>query len=213
MVLTEPLLRDTLLGSGSALSPDLGAKMLSDYAIGKNAFKINNLYMLAVDLRKSEDVIGGLIEIGLDVSAPTLIITECVLVYIEKEFSERLCSAFSTHLTDAVWVTYDMINPNDAFGKVMQSNLRAAAFSVPGFTDYPSLQAQERRFKGDTGWAESKSISMLSAYNKLISSAEKQRIAGIEIFDEVEEWELLMAHYCLTLAVVGQRLASVLTLF
>ena len=212
MVLTEPLLRDTLLGGESALSPAVGGKLLSDYAVGTKAFKINNLYMLAVDLRKSSEVISGLTDIGLDVNAPTLIITECVLVYIEKEFSERLCRAFSSHLTDAAWVTYDMINPHDAFGKIMQSNLRAASFSVPGFTDFPTLHDQVRRFKEDSGWTDSKSISMLSAYNKLISPDDKQRIARIEIFDEIEEWELLMAHYCVTLAVVGERLASLLTL-
>ena len=39
---------------------------------------------------------------------------------------------------------------------------------------------------------------MLDFYNKIISSDERKRINSIEFLDEVEEWNLLMNHYCLT---------------
>jgi hypothetical protein len=42
---------------------------------------------------------------------------------------------------------------------------------------------------------------MKDAYNRHISSDERARIAKLEIFDEVEEWELMGDHYCVSWAV------------
>ena len=53
---------------------------------------------------------------------------------------------------------------------------------------------------------------MLSVYDDYISIEEKHRIARLEIFDEIEEWQMLMSHYTLTVAVKGNSLISVLPL-
>lgn len=37
---------------------------------------------------------------------------------------------------------------------------------------------------------------MNELWKSLISEDEKLRVAGLEMVDEVEEWELLAAHYC-----------------
>lgn len=44
---------------------------------------------------------------------------------------------------------------------------------------------------------------MLSIYNSLIPQSEKIRINRIEMLDEVEEWELLMSHYCVSMGIKG----------
>jgi hypothetical protein len=36
-----------------------------------------------------------------------------------------------------------------------------------------------------------------------IDQVEKDRVAKLEIFDEFEEWNLLMSHYCLVVAKRG----------
>ena len=51
---------------------------------------------------------------------------------------------------------------------------------------------------------------MLSVYNNWLSREDKHRIAKLEIFDEIEEWQMLMGHYSLTVAVKGTMLLSVL---
>ncbi len=43
-------------------------------------------------------------------------------------------------------------------------------------------------------------ITMLQAWERLISSEEKTRVSKLELFDELEEWNMLMSHYCLTTA-------------
>ena len=39
----------------------------------------------------------------------------------------------------------------------------------------------------------------------------KRRVYKLEIFDEMEEWNLLLSHYCLTVATRGSLLAAVHT--
>ena len=101
-----------------------------------------------------------------------------------------------------------MIGPDDAFGRTMTRNLQAARLNVPGFKDFPTLEHQERRFL-ENGWQAARSCTMLQAYANMISGDEKKRIAALEIFDEIEEWELIMSHYALTVAAKGSTLLDV----
>ena len=55
----------------------------------------------------------------------------------------------------------------------------------------------------DHGWEEAEAVSMLAAYDSVIPQELKVRVARLELFDEIEEWSLLMSHYCLTTAVKG----------
>ena len=50
---------------------------------------------------------------------------------------------------------------------------------------------------------------MLVAYKQLISLEERNRVNKLEMFDEIEEWELLMSHYSITVAVKGETLGNV----
>lgn len=47
------------------------------------------------------------------------------------------------------------------------------------------------------GWLFAKAIDFRHYWDTLVSPEEKERVSKLEIFDEVEEWNLLMAHYCL----------------
>ena len=45
------------------------------------------------------------------------------------------------------------------------------------------------------------SLALNNVYStKLNEEGERTRIEKLEMFDEFEEWELLLGHYCLTLA-------------
>ena len=80
---------------------------------------------------------------------------------------------------------------------------------MPGFVDFPTLESQIGRFLR-TGWSEARCINMLSVYDNYISIEERRRVARLEIFDEIEEWQMLMSHYSLTIAIKGAMLLSVL---
>lgn len=178
----------------------------------RSTFRFDNLHFIAEDLRDSEKVLDSLRLSGLDCACPTLIITECVLVYLQKEHSESLCKTLSAYLQDACWVSYDMVYPDDTFGKTMLRNITGGGFRIPGFTDYPTLNAQEGRFLNN-GWIRSIAVTMLTAYEGLVDPIERNRISRLEIFDEIEEWQLLMNHYALTIAVKGDILTEILSIF
>jgi tRNA wybutosine-synthesizing protein 4 len=197
--------KDSSISSSRNCSPSAKARALPYKVNG--GYKIGKLNLLSVDLRNADNLLAILIDAGLKLDVPTLVLTECVLVYIEKTDADKLCSSLGSALQDATWVTYDMINPYDAFGKVMANNLRSAGYKVPGFTEFYDLNLQMKRFLDYESWDTATSTKMLDVYEKLLSKEDKQRIAKLEIFDEIEEWGLLMSHYCLTIASKGQKLS------
>ena len=199
--------KESIISNSRNASPTAKARALPYRVNG--GYKIGKLNLLSVDLRNADDLLAILIEAGLKLDVPTLVLSECVLVYIEKKEADKLCSSLGSALKDAVWVTYDMISPYDAFGKVMANNLRSAGYKVPGFTEFHDLNLQMKRFLDCESWDLATSIKMLDAYEKLINKEEKQRISKLEIFDEIEEWSLLMSHYCLTIASKGQKLSAI----
>jgi hypothetical protein len=78
----------------------------------------------------------------------------------------------------------------------------AGGFKVPGFSQYPDLTSHSARFL-ESGCEVARACTMLSLYHSLVSPAEKIRINKIEMLDEVEEWEMLMAHYCVSIGIKG----------
>ncbi|CBN79666.1 conserved unknown protein [Ectocarpus siliculosus] len=74
---------------------------------------------------------------------------------------------------------------------------------LPGLEPYPSLLSQEERFK-KSGWDSANAIDMLQVFQELLDPAEVRRASKIEILDEIEEWELIMHHYCLVVAAKGE---------
>ncbi len=172
--------------------------------ISSSVCRIGPVSFISQDLRNAQSIVSDLLVAGLDVSQPTLVISECVLVYVNKEHVSELCSALGAFLQGpAAWLTYDMVHPQDLYGATMARNLKAMGFHIPGFADYPSLEAQRQRFL-ETGWSECGSSSMLRFYDTQVrdalSEAEQRRVAQIEVFDEFEEWNLLMGHYSLTVS-------------
>lgn len=98
-------------------------------------------------------------------------------------------------------ILYEPINPHDAFGKVMVSNLAARGIELQTLKKYGSLAAQKERLKsyGFGGGAEGGGGIGVADVNFLweeVNEEEKARVASLEMVDEVEEWRLLAGHYC-----------------
>ena len=143
----------------------------------------------------------------IEKALPTLIISECCLCYLAPAAADMVALYFTQHLfsssTPLGLVLYEPIEPNDAFGKVMVSNLAARGIVLQTLRKYGSLEAQAARMKaygfGGTGGADIKEL-----WKKGVDDQEKERVAGLEMVDEVEEWELLAGHYCVVWAWRGE---------
>ena len=130
---------------------------------------------------------------------PTLIISECCLCYLTPAAADTVALYFTQHLfpstTPLGLILYEPIRPNDPFGKVMVSNLAARGIVLQTLRKYGSLEAQAARMK-TYGFEGSGGSDVNELWNKAVDEKEKERVAGLEMVDEVEEWELLAGHYC-----------------
>ena len=144
----------------------------------------------------------------MDRTLPTLLITECLMIYMPGTDSQAVYNWVRDYFTgDLASVNYEMINPDDQFGRMMVSNLEERGCQLLGIHDCPTVEAQIARMQdvlGKSGTARVKTecLPMHRIYNlRLNGEGEKTRIERIEMFDEFEEWELLQSHYCICLAV------------
>ncbi|KAI7817479.1 S-adenosyl-L-methionine-dependent methyltransferase [Gamsiella multidivaricata] len=155
--------------------------------------------LLSGDLREFVDIIVPKLKAqGFDTSLPTLFLSECVLIYIQPHASDAIVDWVGKNLDASLFVVYEQINPIDAFGAMMLRNLKARQIELPGIHAYPSLKSQEERFLS-RGWLAAKAVSMNTLLDDLPED-EMKRISALEIFDEVEEWQLLAGHYCIAWA-------------
>lgn len=163
---------------------------------------VNLRYVLqAADLRDTAAFEAAARKV-LDPNVPTLFISEVVLVYMDPEDGDRLIEWVGRTFRAAEFVVFEQILPNDPFGKMMLKNISLRGCTLHSIEKYPTLAAQEKRYK-DRGFSYVDSIDMNRVYTGLTAGdrALSNYISRLELFDELEEWLLLQAHYCLVTAV------------
>lgn len=162
-------------------------------------------YLGIIDLRDLDAVKLKLDAAGLDFSKPTIILSECVLVYLPPRDSDALIQFLSAQFTTSTMVVYEQILPHDPFGKTMLKNLAGRGTPLLSVESYPTVRDQRTRFL-NRGWSHVMIGDMNAVYERLLDPAENARVEKIEIFDELEEWYLIQAHYCLVIAVTDRTL-------
>ena len=153
--------------------------------------------LVGADLRDIDQLHAGLLQAGMDWEKPTFILAECVLVYMDTEKSSILLKWLSSLFSEASMLIYEQVNPHDPFGRQMMANLDARGCPLKGIVS--SLDEHKKRMY-DSGWDFAECEYMLDMFNKHIPQAEVHRINQIEMLDEQEEWNLLLRHYCITIA-------------
>ncbi|EAU39241.1 conserved hypothetical protein [Aspergillus terreus NIH2624] len=144
---------------------------------------------------------------GVDPSLPTLLISECCLVYLSPSEAAEVVGYF----TEGVFgrgghspgegvplglILYEPIRPDDAFGRTMVSNLATRGIQLQTLNKYGSLEAQRRRLR-EQGFDSGQAAADVDfIWDRWVSETEKERVAGLEMLDEMEEWQLLAQHYC-----------------
>ena len=132
-------------------------------------------------------------------SLPTLLISECCLIYLDPAAADAVVNYFTKQLfppsAPLGIILYEPINPSDAFGKVMVSNLAQRGIVLQTLRRYGSLEAQMERIRV-YGFSGKGGADVKHLWETGVSEAEKERISGLEMMDEVEEWNLLASHYC-----------------
>jgi tRNA wybutosine-synthesizing protein 4 len=75
-----------------------------------------------------------------------MIISECVLIYMDTKDSDALIQWFGNNFTTSIFLLYEQIKPEDPFGKEMVKNIEARGCRLKSIHTYPSLEHQKERF-------------------------------------------------------------------
>ncbi|CAL1711392.1 unnamed protein product [Somion occarium] len=119
----------------------------------------------------------------LSPNLPTLLLFECVLVYMRPAESEALIQWFVDYFS--------------AGDDVMLNNLRARNVDLPGAESYPTFDSLLQRFLRH-GFDASHALTLREIRRTYISHQELERISQLEMLDEIEELELVLQHYAIT---------------
>ncbi|KAL4909630.1 leucine carboxyl methyltransferase 1 [Aspergillus multicolor] len=139
----------------------------------------------------------------VDTKLPTLVLSECCLIYLSPSDAAGVVRYFTDTLFPAsdesealALILYEPIRPDDAFGRTMVANLATRGIQLQTLHQYASLGAQRQRFRehGFDGGQAAADVDFL--WERWVAEEEKERVAGLEMLDEMEEWKLLAQHYC-----------------
>lgn len=150
-------------------------------------------YCHGIDLRDLTDPSKTILP-GLRTDLPTLLLSECCLCYLNPNEATQAMSFFTSQIPNIATVIYEPIKPNDAFGKMMVSNLAARRIQMPTLEVYPEAGDQEKRLR-DAGFEIVRHMTIDDIWETWVAPEEKDRLSGVEVLDEVEEWKLLASHY------------------
>ncbi|KAJ5238311.1 hypothetical protein N7468_002930 [Penicillium chermesinum] len=150
---------------------------------------------------------------GFKTELPTLLVSECCLVYLSPTEAEQVLSWFTkalgkgadvtgtanieTPITPLGLILYEPIRPDDPFGRTMVANLATRGIKLQTLQKYHSLGAQRTRLK-EQGFISTQAAADIEfIWEHWVNEQEKERVADIERLDEMEEWQLLARHYCI----------------
>jgi O-methyltransferase involved in polyketide biosynthesis len=162
-------------------------------------------HLVGHDLRDSPTIL--LEKLSLNPSLPTLFIMECVSMYIPITESKSLLQALSVS-TDTVFIAcYEpILGSGDQFGRVMERNLLKMGVASPEccLLQTRTLKDQLEKLVECKGFLRAVGCDMWSAYETIVTEAQRKRASQSEFMDEYEEWILIMRHYCFVVAQGGR---------
>ena len=171
-------------------------------------------HLVGFDLRLPPSELFGILQTqhGFDPNIPTLFLLECVLMYMPISSVTRLFQEISSSCgPSAIIAIYDPILGTDRFGRVMEQNLTRAGVVAPPTTmetnNDPLCLAAHRTINSrldfliSCGFNIAIGCDMLAAYDTAVIGASQRALANsVEMLDEIEEWMLIMRHYCFVVA-------------
>eukprot|EP00057_Strongylocentrotus_purpuratus_P033739 XP_792604.3 PREDICTED: tRNA wybutosine-synthesizing protein 4 [Strongylocentrotus purpuratus] len=160
-------------------------------------------HLVGVDLKQLDALQSVFKDIGVDLVVPTLLLSECVITYIDTDSSDALINWAAKTFPNGQFVSYEQVLPDDAFGIIMQKHFKKLNSPLNAIQKYSSKQKHCARFI-EQGWQASGAVNMYEYYTQMVTEEERRRVEGIELFDEFEELHLICVHYILVAAFNGR---------
>lgn len=165
-----------------------------------------NYHLIGCDLRelKSENVSNKVLSC-LDKTLPTLVLSECVLCYLDPIDNRSIINFWKDNLSHSslvCFIIYEPMSLNDPFGKVMKENLGHRGINLLTFSEFPDAISRFSFLSKECSLMNVKVTNMSSiagysgsAHKSWFLESELRRINNLELVDEIEEIKLLLDHY------------------
>ncbi|KAJ1990872.1 carboxy methyl transferase for protein phosphatase 2A, partial [Coemansia thaxteri] len=83
-------------------------------ALGGSELHSSRYSLISGDLREfRSQIVPKLVENGFDCSQPTLFLSECVLIYLDPQYSDEIIDWVTEAVANAAILTYEQIRPDD----------------------------------------------------------------------------------------------------
>uniref|UniRef100_A0A0N5AAJ7 Leucine carboxyl methyltransferase 1 n=1 Tax=Syphacia muris TaxID=451379 RepID=A0A0N5AAJ7_9BILA len=132
--------------------------------------------LIGADLRQKHEFYAKLESANVDFKAPTIVVCECVMVYMHLHQSSALINNLSSWFESLVFLNYEQVNMRDCFGEVMQKNLLQRGIVFEGLEACENLETQKERFL-NIGCNKVHSWTMWEIYQNLLPREERLRLA------------------------------------
>ena len=165
--------------------------------------------LVSADLRDMKGVQKRLEGEGnLRADLPTLLISECTLMYLPpKESSAVIEWANDFFSSELAFVTYEPFRPEDKYGSMMMKNFGERGCGLMTMKEFPTLESQKARYE-KRGFTDVRVCDMIRVFNLHLDQTVIRPVLRLEMFDEFEEWNLIQSHYCFVLALRGRLTRS-----
>ncbi|XP_021204624.1 leucine carboxyl methyltransferase 1 [Bombyx mandarina] len=130
--------------------------------------------------------------------APTLVLAECVLVYLRSDAADALLRHLAAAFPRCVLLTYEQCSLDDKFGEVMARNLRGRGVAAPGRSHALGPADGAARLQ-TLGWGRARAWDMVAVWRAL-PDEDRARVERLEMLDERELLTQLNSHYALAVA-------------
>lgn len=168
---------------------------------GTRELRTPHCRFVSVDMRIMPELQAAVEGAGFRDDAPTLFLSECVLVYMQAMHGDSIIEWAGSAVPNApsAMIMYEQCNPHDRFGKVMVENLMQRGCPLLSIQEYPTIDSQKERFL-QRGWHRASAGDMNQVYAQYLDQADIDRVHRLELLDEFEEWRLIQGHYFLLCA-------------
>ena len=139
-------------------------------------------------------------------------------MYMTKDAATILLQSFNQKCIDCTTVSYEPILGYDSsFGRVMEENLTKIGVVHPKscFVEIRTLQQYIQQLYGTVGCQQSIGCDMYTAYETILSVSQRAQAQKCEFLDELEEFILIMQHYCFIVSnnnsnsMIGKRMCGI----
>jgi tRNA wybutosine-synthesizing protein 4 len=163
---------------------------------------VSDAKLVVGDIVQVDNLLFDLERSGLNLSAPTVILLECVLSYVDQKSANLLLSTLASRFSEATLIMYDPVLPysnSSCAGLAFMMHQKFNERQAPLLSCAQSA-AQYMNNLRTAGWMHVTAMSVNQASKLFLSAVERKEGTLSEPFDEFASLALLQNYYAVGIA-------------